>query len=180
MRVKKRFFVGFSLLIFLSFITLSLINVRDDKINDINLDTWFCVEFRKAGTSEWKKLGCVHNVLTDQGKEDLEGIISGKYKYIALGNGSAPTPSSTSLDNEQTDCGLERKAGTYYDLGTGNWEINTTFTYTCDSSRTINTTAAFNATSGGVMLAGGTITEIPFSVNGDEAKIRHIYQIQEG
>ena len=141
------------------------------------IDSYFCVEFK--GEDGWKNLGCKHNVITNVALDDIENYLASKYEYIALGNGSAPTASSTILDNEQTDCGLERKLGDYYDLGVGNWEINTTFTYTCDSSRTINTTATFNASSGGVMLAGGAIPEITFE-NGFQARIKHIFQVYEG
>jgi len=146
----------------------------------MKLDTYFCAEFKSANSDKWIDLGCKHNVITNAGLDDIENVLAGKYKYIALGNGTAPTQSSTSLDNEQTDCGLARQEGTYYDLGVGNWEINTTFTYTCDTTRIVNTTAAFNATSGGIMFAGGLLNaEAQFSTNGDQLKVRHIYQISE-
>jgi len=101
---------------------------------------------------------CKPNVLTDAGKELIEAYLAqggtlGAVKYIAVGNGTAPSASSTSLDNEITDCGLARAEATYSDQGTGNWTFSYTWQCTCDGV-TVNTTGIFNASSGGTMLAG--------------------------
>ena len=100
-------------------------------------------------------------------------------KYLALGNGSTPSAGDDALDSEIAECGLERKAGDYYNLGVGHWEINTTFTYTCDTEMIANNTANFNATSEGVMYAGGSISSVPFATNGDQCKLRHNFTISE-
>ena len=140
-----------------------------------------CVDFKPAN-GEWQHVGCT-DLLTDAGKNHLKGILGGTIttnlhtKYIAIGNGTEPTASSTVLDSEQTDCGLARVLGDYYDLGTGNWEVNTTFTYTCSVQRVINTTAAFNQASGGTLFAGGAIPTVTLAVAGDQIRVRHIYTV---
>jgi hypothetical protein len=140
-----------------------------------------CVDFKPAN-GEWQHVGCT-DLLTDAGKDHLKGILGGTIttnlhtKYIAIGNGTEPTASSTVLDSEQTDCGLARVLGDYYDLGTGNWEVNTTFTYTCSVQRVINTTAAFNQASGGTLFAGGAIPTVTLAVVGDQIRVRHIYTV---
>jgi len=148
---------------------------------NLKLNAYFCAKFKPAKANKWIDLGCSYfDPITNAGIEDVENYIKNTYKYIALGNGTAPTASSTSLDNEQTDCGLARKLGDVYDLGLGKWELNTTFTYTCDSERTVNTTASFSASSGGTMYAGGPLNaEATFSANGDQLIVRHIYNITE-
>ncbi|HEX68879.1 MAG TPA: hypothetical protein ENG10_01110 [Candidatus Bathyarchaeota archaeon] len=146
----------------------------------LKLNAYFCAILCPVNRS-CIDLGCSYfDPITNAGIEDVENYIKNTYKYIALGNGTAPTASSTSLDNEQTDCGLARKLGDVYDLGLGKWELNTTFTYTCDSERTVNTTASFSASSGGTMYAGGPLNaEATFSANGDQLIVRHIYNITE-
>lgn len=167
-------------------VLLSLQVETPEESYQLPVKTRWCVEFKKANSEDWKDLGCIHNVLTNAGKNHIKGILGGTItsnlhtKYIALGNGSAPTSTSTSLDSEQTVCGLARTLGDYYDLGVGNWEVNTTFTYTCSNTLTVNTTAAFNQASEGTLFAGGTITPVTFSTNGDQLRIRHIYTVSEG
>ena len=105
---------------------------------------------------------CKPNVLTNAGKELIEAYLAQEglgptsltpVKYIAVGNGTAPSASSTSLDSEITDCGLARAAGTYSDQGVGNWSFSHTWTCECDGV-TVSTTGIFNASSGGTMFAG--------------------------
>lgn len=148
------------------------------------LDTYYCTQFKPAG-EEWGELDCVHNVLTDAGREHIEGLLGGKVTsgynttFLALGNGTTPVAGSTTLDNELATCGLTRVGGAYYDLGTGWWEVNTTFTYTCDNSLLVNHTASFNATSAGTLLAGGVISDVTFTTNGDQLRLRHNCTISE-
>jgi len=140
-----------------------------------------CVDFKPAN-GEWQNVGCT-DLLVDAGKNHLKGILGGTIttnlhtKYIAIGNGTEPTASSTVLGSEQTDCGLARVLGDYYDLGTGNWEVNTTLTYTCSGTRVVNTTAAFNQASGGTLFAGGAIPTVTLAVVGDQIRVRHIYTV---
>lgn len=151
-----------------------------------NIVTYFCTEFKPASSDKWINLGCVHNVFTNAGRNHVKGVLGGEIttgipiKYLALGNGSAPTATSTSLDGEITTCGLARTLGDYYSLGVGWWEINTTFTYTCSTPLTVNTTGAFNQPTGGTFFAGGTITPVTFTTNGDQLRLRHNYTITEG
>jgi len=124
------------------------------------------------------------NVITNAGLNHLELMMgvgaSSPVKYLALGNGTAPTIASTTLDAEQTLCGLGRATGTYYDLGNGWWEINNTFTFTCSNALKVNTTANFNASSTGTLYAGGTISDVNFATNGDQLKLRHNFSATEG
>lgn len=179
----------FAIVLTLSILTvLALLSVSEIPLNDevnanLQAKQFFCVEFKPAGSDNWINLGCRKNVITNAGLNLVELMMgvgaNSPVKYLALGNGSAPTATSTSLDNEQTDCGLARTAGTYYDLGDGWWEINTTFTYTCSNSRVVNTTANFNASSGGTMYAGGAIPTVTFSTSGDQLKLRHNFTFSE-
>jgi hypothetical protein len=124
------------------------------------------------------------NTITNVGFNHLELLMgvgaNSPVKALALGNGTAPAIGDTSLNSEQTICGLTRVNGTYYDLGTGLWEINTTFTYTCSSALKVNTTANFNWTTTGAMYSGGTISDVNFATNGDQLKLRHNFSITEG
>jgi len=122
---------------------------------------------RADGTVE--DLGCDHNVITNVGLDHIKyllgtGITSEACKYIALGNGTAPTSTSTSLDAEITVCGLTRTAGSYTSNGVGNWTISNTWTSTCDGIA-VNTTALFNATSAGTMFAGDSFTTSTLNTN---------------
>ncbi|MCD6572260.1 MAG: hypothetical protein J7K62_03210 [Thermoplasmata archaeon] len=123
----------------------------------INYKATVCVRILRAdGTID--NVGCSSNVITESGLNHIKyllgtGISSDAVKYIALGNGTAPTSTSTSLNNEITNCGLTRAEGTYTSNGVGNWNISKTWTSTCDGVP-INTTALFNASSGGTIFAG--------------------------
>jgi len=128
-------------------------------------------------------ISCSPNVLTNAGKELIEAYLSqggtlGAVKYIAVGNGTAPSASSTSLDNEITDCGLARAAGTYSNVGTGNWSFSYTWTCTCDGV-TVNTTGIFNASSGGTMLAGNSFNPSTLYTN-DELTVTWRLWVTEG
>ena len=124
------------------------------------------------------------NTITNAGLNHLKLMMgvgaSSPVKYLALGNGTTVAVGDTTLNSEQTDCGLARATGTYYDLGTGWWEINTTFTYSCSVARKVNTTANFNASSTGTLYAGGTISDVNFATNGDQLKLRHNFSASEG
>jgi len=106
---------------------------------------------------------CDHNVLTNNGKDLIQSYLSGgagaAVDYIALGNGSAPTSTSTTLDNEITTSGLARAQGSVSSVGTGNWSLNHQWTSTGDNI-VVNTTALFNASSGGTMFAGNEFTDV--------------------
>jgi hypothetical protein len=101
--------------------------------------------------------------LTNTGKDYIKAALgnaefgTAAFKFIAVGNGSAPTVDSTSLDNEITEAGLTRAAGTYFSTGIGTWKIEKIFSVT-GTVNSINSTALFNASSGGTMLAGDTFT----------------------
>ena len=110
------------------------------------------------------EIGCDSNVITNDGLNHIKyligsGVSSGAVDYIALGNGTAPTQSSTNLSGEITNCGLSRSQGTYLSNGVGNWSIYKTFTSTCNNV-VVNTTALFNATSGGIIFAGDNFTDV--------------------
>jgi len=124
-----------------------------------------CAQIIRAdGTTE--DLGCKENVWTNTGKNWTRDCIgqflcgATAFKYLAVGNGSAPSATSTTLDSEITTCGFNRTtAGTYVteQASVGNWTIYQTWTSTCNNL-VVNSTAVFNATSAGTMLAGTTIT----------------------
>lgn len=119
---------------------------------------------RADGTIEEVK--CSHNLLTNVGKEHIEGIIGqgwsgGSVVQIGLCNASigcsTPAVGDTTLENEYGAGGLSRSAGTYGSLGTGNWSVQKIFTATASSLQT-NKTGIFNASSGGTLFAENTFT----------------------
>ncbi len=115
------------------------------------------------------------NLLTDAGANHIKfclgqgGCGTGAFDYIAVGNGSAPTTSSTSLDSEIAESGLSRASGTYTSLGTGHWKIEKIFSVT-GTVNSINSTALFNASSSGTMIAGDTFPDTNVA-NGDSLNI---------
>jgi len=128
-------------------------------------------------------LGCDKNVITNDGLDHIkyllgQGVSSGAVDYIALGNGTAPTQSSTDLNSEITNCGLSRAQGTFVNNGVGNWSIFKTFTSTCNNVP-VNTTALFNATTGGIIFAGDNFTTVNMQ-NGYQLQIYWTIWTQEG
>lgn len=188
MMIGKLCFAILSLIVVVaiySFIVLPIQTVKNNNVYKFELKEGFFGEFchlDKCIPLEYRE-----NVITTCSGCGLDHIkllmglgANSPVKYLALGNGTVPTASSTTLNNEQTDCGLARATGNYYDLGVGYWEINTTFTFNCSVSRVVNTTANFNASSTGTLYAGGTISTITFTTNGDQLKLRHNFTIVEG
>jgi hypothetical protein len=110
-------------------------------------------------------------LLTTVGKDAIKGILGvgqtvANYTWIAVGgNTSAMAVGDTTLANEFSTCGLTRALGTYGSTGTGAWRIEKDFavTGTCVS---INSTALFNASSTGTLLAEDTISNTNVA-NGD-------------
>jgi len=115
------------------------------------------------------------NLLTDAGANALKELIgngvgtSAGWKYIAVGNGSAPTTGSTTLNSEIASAGLTRASATYTSLGTGSWKLEKIFSVT-GTINSINATAMFNASSTGNMIAGDTFTNTNV-INGDTLNI---------
>jgi len=115
-------------------------------------------------------------LLTNAGKESIEGILGNQfgseptYDYIAVGgNTSAMAATDTTLANEFATCGLTRAQGTYGSTGVGSWRLEKDFavTGTCNN---INSTALFNASSTGSMLAEDVISNTNV-INGDTLNI---------
>jgi len=87
------------------------------------------------------------NVLMD-GEEAIESQIksgeAASWDMITLGDGAAPTDSSSTLDSEYTDCGMSPTTATVEDTGDGSWNLTATFTSTCDDI-VVNTTAQYSS-----------------------------------
>ena len=115
------------------------------------------------------------NLLTDAGANALKSLIgdgSGTavaYDYIAVGNGTVPATGSTTLDSEIAEAGLSRAQGSYTSLGTGHWKIEKVYSVT-GTVEDVNSTALFNASSSGTMIAGDTFTDTNVA-NGDSLNI---------
>jgi len=104
-----------------------------------------------------------HNVLTDLGANGIRDYLSGgagsAINYIAVGNGSDITTSSTSIPGgDITDCGFSRATGTLGIQGTGNWSFEKIYTSTCDGI-VVNTSGMYNASSGDYMFWGDDFTD---------------------
>ena len=125
----------------------------------IDHDGAFCIQVNDG------PMECSHNIITNAGKDYvlalLKGETSGAVKYIAIGNGTAPAAGDTTLDGEQTTDGLARAEGTIDTTGSSgsyNVSVNKVFTYTGSSDRVVNTTALFNASSGGTFFIGDSFS----------------------
>ncbi|GAH04824.1 unnamed protein product, partial [marine sediment metagenome] len=135
--------------------------------NPIKYNSNVCTQVIRAdGTVEL--LGCSPNVLTNVGKNAIkailgEGTIYGAFNYIGLCNLTAGActadATDTTIDNEFVGCGLDRTAGTYGSLTTGNWSIYNTFTSTCDNRQT-NMTGILNQSTTGTLFAVNTFTDV--------------------
>lgn len=140
--------------------------------NGINHGDRWCVQVTKVDGTKLPAY-CGQNTYTNAGMNatrDLLGAGSGSagFKYIALGNGTAPSVTDTSLNSEITsgqNSGLARALGTYTPLNqNGNWTISSTFTSSINA-QVVNTTALFNASSGGAELAGFSFTSATLQTN---------------
>ena len=136
----------------------------------------FCAYVKRAGTDTWQKIGCHHNLLTDNGKDIIldhlaHGNATAQFSnvtWIAVANNTvAQASTDTALQGEWTTCGLARAmANEFTRNGPGNWSIAYTWTVTCDDV-IVNATGLYNQT--GTLFAE---TTLPKSIlyNGDNYK----------
>lgn len=130
---------------------------------------------------------CSPNTMTNAGKEAIENQISGvggayvnssAFRYLAVGNGTAPVAASTILGAEVCEAGLSRASGGYMDYSaqSGNWSISKQFSVTATAY--VNTTGIFNDTTNdtGVILSGASFTGRTVA-NGDTLNVTVIYSI---
>jgi len=135
----------------------------------------FCVQLNK-----WTPDGyiqgeeeCSHNTLMNAGANLTLDLLTGRtgstnVSWIAIGNGTDPTATSTTLNMERAENGLARALGTLTVITTGaiqNMSYNKVFTYTGTASQIVNTSALFNASSGGVMFIGNHFTDRTMQTN---------------
>lgn len=110
-----------------------------------------------------KEANCNHNVLTNVGKEAIQSYLSTTYSrqifsYLAVGNGTAPLATDTTLNLELTGS-MARANATIYDnaASNGNWSL--VYTWTAGATFvSVNSTAIFNQSATGGMFAGGTFS----------------------
>ena len=114
-----------------------------------------CVQVDRTDGSTWKE--CGQNTFTTVGTNATwERVFLGsmnQFDYITVGNGTAPTTGSTTLNGESDSCGLTRVQETPAWEGQANMTISHKWTSTCDGV-IVNTTGIFNNSAGGTMLAG--------------------------
>lgn len=156
------FFGAFAVLLFLAFIVTSSPspNVVSQTQGLHHGDHWCTQILRADGTLESPV--CGENTYTNAGKnatrDYLWGTAGANFDYLALGNKTATSSTSTTLDGEYAGGGLQRAQGTIYNLAqAGNVTVSKTFTSTANNLL-VNTTALFNATSGGTLFAGFSFT----------------------
>ncbi|MEM5866320.1 MAG: hypothetical protein QXG39_00170 [Candidatus Aenigmatarchaeota archaeon] len=115
---------------------------------------------RQSGAVEQN---CIHNVYTNMGKnitrDRLGWAVGSPINVIGVGNGSAPTETSTFLNNEINECGISRSAGTVSIVETspGNFSIQKQYSITCFVPK-VNITGLYNSTTGNFLFAGATIS----------------------
>lgn len=117
----------------------------------INYHSNVCVSHGRDGKTLFQE--CKSNVFTTRGKNMARDILgywgnvtgSGIPTFIAIGNESVAAVGDTALDQEYSDSGLTRAAGTYITdtANTGNWSIQKTFTSTV-ANKDVNGTGLFN------------------------------------
>lgn len=118
--------------------------------------------------SSYKNLGCSDNLVVTAGLNAVRDILGrnadfGNFTFIGLCNASAfcnsPGAADTVIENEfNATGGLNRSAGGYALLGTGNWSIYKEFTTTSYANILTNKTCLFNQSAGGTMLACNTFS----------------------
>lgn len=111
----------------------------------------------------------IRNLSATGGNENFE------YNYIALGNGNAPTDTSSSLDSEFSSANLSPRTSTYESIGSGTDDVewNYSETFTADGTATVNTTAvkSTNAPSGIDYYAGASFGRDLNVVDGDKITV---------
>lgn len=100
----------------------------------------------------------------------------GAFKFIALGNGTLPTDAVNALNSENAGetCNLSRQASTSFVIDNSSttklMNVSNSYTFTANGTCTVNTTALFNASSTGIMLAAASFTTITMQ-NGDRLNV---------
>lgn len=123
-----------------------------------------------------------HNVLTDQGQNWILNQISDDHvsgqslgtnaSYISVGNGTAPSASTTQLDQEIATGGLSRTEGTTKTFGPGEFQVKNQFTATADIG-VVNTTGLNWDSSGTSLISGGAFGTEANIITDDKLTVIH-------
>lgn len=139
-------------------------------------DIW-CSQIYRNATDTWEAPDCRvnDNTYTNAGKnatrDYLWGTAGANFDFIALGNTTSTSATSTTLGGEQGNANnLTRAQGTIYNLGqAGN--VTVSFTFTANDTSFVNTTAVFNASTGGTLFAGFDLSSSVTFQSGDKLTI---------
>ena len=114
------------------------------------------------------------NMVVNLGLAALSGCVIGEqttdYDYLAVGtDASAPASTDTALGNELTTGGLARSIdsspGQSNDGGVTDDTAVLDHVWTASDASTVNEIGVFNSTSGGTMLARGTVTQVSLTTD---------------
>ncbi|MFH1473843.1 MAG: hypothetical protein ABIE55_03015 [Candidatus Aenigmatarchaeota archaeon] len=118
-----------------------------------------------------KRIGCSPNLVTNVGKEFLEGCLGQggcgtptAFTTLALANcTNGVAVGDTTLCNGQvwSTCGLGQQAGTYVNFGIGQWNVTYTWTSSCDNA-IVNATGMYNSTH---LFAENIFTSVTLQTN---------------
>lgn len=89
--------------------------------------------------------------MMNTGKADVALLINNKYDYVAIGTGSAPTATSTTLDAEVM---RELSTNTRITTTVTNDTSQQTATFSIATGYALTNSAVFDESTGGVMLCG--------------------------
>ncbi|PSG99522.1 MAG: hypothetical protein BRC29_05400 [Nanohaloarchaea archaeon SW_7_43_1] len=165
--------------------------ITEERTSEQDSSQWngvYTVEVEREGEVVYKEKE--HNLLTDQGANWIRGQISdpnglsadtAEAKHISVGNGSAPGTSDTILPEEITDSNLGRTEGGTTLYGTGEFEVQNTFTAELADGEEliVNTTGLNYANSGNTLISGGSFPDANL-LDGDQLTVTHNVTIQDG
>jgi hypothetical protein len=131
-----------------------------------------------------------HNILTTQGQNwirskisasDDIGAESDEAEYISVGNTTAPGSGDTILPGEIQNFQLSRTQGTTTTFGTGEFQVQNTFTANLGESQqlVVNTTGLNYQSSGNTLVSGGEFPDANL-LDGDQLTVTHNVTISDG
>lgn len=179
--MNEKYFITGVLLTVL--VTSALMPLTGTKINEpqgITYHSSVCkVVTRADGRIE--NLGCNHNVVNNGGLNFIRDCVGNglcgaptAFRQMAIANctttpAAAHTVLCNAANNEWTTCGLANATSTYYQFGTGAWNVSYQWTSSCDTAY-VNATGLYNATQAGTLLASNTFTSVTL-MNGDKLNV---------
>jgi hypothetical protein len=166
--MRKEYLIAFAILA-LSVAVLTVPISKVDETQGIMYHSQVCI-YKNNELVE-----CSHNIVNNGGLNFIRDCIGNgvcgvptAFKQLAIANctvtpAAAHTVLCNAANNEWTTCGLANATGTYYNYGTGAWNVSYQWTVTgCGTTPNIyvNGTGLYNATNSGTLFASNTFTTV--------------------